>query len=83
MEGISVAGDVLDAEVDMCSGQSCYHNETEYGENQIEQMKSLVERSLECSQEIKINCLSAPLKVCFFFQISTNSLQKSLAQFPS
>ena len=68
MERITVAGDTLEAEVAICSGQGCHHAEAPYATNYIDQMRNLVERSLECSQEVQIRCLGAPLKVSFYIK---------------
>ena len=65
MEGITVAGDTLEAEVAICSGHGCHHAKAPYATNYIDQMRSLVERSLECYQQVQIHCLGAPLKVSF------------------
>jgi len=61
-QGITTAGTTLESEVGICSGQDRHHDESEYDDNEIGQMRSLVSRSLTCSQEVQISCLGAPLK---------------------
>ena len=58
-----MAGDILEEAVVNCSEEECFHFEIPYSESDLHQMRSLVDRSLECSQEIIIECLGAPLKV--------------------
>ena len=64
-----MAGAILDAEVDVCSGQYCHCAKAQYSDDEMDQLRTLVEHSLECSQEVQINCLGAPLKVSFFFAV--------------
>ena len=71
---------MTEVEVDTCSGQNCYHNETVYPENELAQMRSLVERSLECSQEINIQCISAPVKVSFSCKVWVKKKKKDMTR---
>ena len=58
-----MAGDIFEEDVVNCSEEGCVHFEVPYTESDLHQMRSLVDRSLECSQEIIIECLGAALKV--------------------
>ena len=58
-----MAGEILEEDVVNCPKEGCVHFEVPYTESELHQMRSLVDRSLECSQEIIIECLGAPLKV--------------------
>ena len=58
-----MAGEELKSEVEECSGKGCFEFENPYPENDLAQMRTLVDRSLECHQEVEIKCIGAPLQV--------------------
>ena len=69
--GDTTAGKVFETDVPQCSGQHCIDEfAVPLSENDLAQMKVLVDRSLECVQQIEIKCLGAPLQVKpFLYQI--------------
>jgi len=61
-DGDTTAGKVFQVDVPQCSGQYCFKFVVPLPENDLAQMKNLVDRSLECAQQIEIKCLGAPLQ---------------------
>ena len=56
--GDTTAGKVFETDVPQCSGQDCIDEfVVPLSENDLAQMKVLVDRSLECIQQIEIKCL--------------------------
>ena len=69
-DGESVAGQVLEVEVPQSSDKQVF--EASISKNDLDQMRTLVKRSLECTQELEITCLSSPLNVRHFPSYSLN-----------
>ena len=63
MDGETTAGKIFEVDVPQCTGQHCFPFVVPLTENDLAQMRSLVDRSSECLQKIDIKCLGAPLKV--------------------
>ena len=63
MDEKTTAGKIFEVDVPKCTGQHCFPFEVPLSENDLAQMRSLVDRSSECLQEIEIKCLGAPLNV--------------------
>ena len=61
--GDTTAGKIFETDVPQCSGQYCFKFVAPLPENDLAQMKNLVDRSSECVQQIEIKCLGAPLQV--------------------
>ena len=51
--------------VDHCPEFGCFPYEVPYSPNDFLQIRRLIERSSDCTQELKIKCQTAPLEVSF------------------
>lgn len=58
-DGESVAGQIFEADVPQLSDKQVF--EATISKNDLAQMRTLIDRSLECTQELEIECLGAPL----------------------
>ena len=81
-EGITQIGQETKFEVEHCKTQGCYHYNTTEPDYPIDQIKTIINDSLSCSQSIKVDCVSATImdKVCTKFKIRQQQKNAHSAQ---
>ena len=78
---MTIAGKVLQSEVDHCSEEGCFSYVETYTSSDLAQMRKLIESSSICYQKMEIQCESAPLKVLLIIQVSNQSLKLMYASY--
>ena len=62
---MTTVGNAVVVTVDHCPEFGCFPYEVPYSPDDFLQIRRLIERSSDCTQELKIKCQTAPLEVSF------------------